>query len=271
MEVFADERPVEPQPINIHVDPREAAGAISLSHIKFVEDYIRRCRRCWRTATNSFRRFYLVKNAQAHRRAGGGGFARPRRFGGVGRLRRRTKARISLPLESASGTRSFPRSRCCICSIRSSPPSRADRSRPCARGQDRRRSRRHHRMQLQPRRTIFRVLMPKYHVTYTATPPPYPPPQAGEGRVGGAEPDGALAVTRGSMPRSSSPTTDAAIRTAYQALSRAGYEVRSTRPRLALDQPRRRRSDHHRRTALCECSSSIAHQEGAAAFARSSS
>ena len=62
MEVFADERPVEREPVNIHV---------VLDHVKRLAQSgfartssssrttIPRCRRCWRTAISSYRSFSI--------------------------------------------------------------------------------------------------------------------------------------------------------------------------------------------------------------------
>ena len=55
MEVFADERPVEREPVNIHVvleHVKQLAQSGFARHIKFVEDYDPRCRRCSPTATS---------------------------------------------------------------------------------------------------------------------------------------------------------------------------------------------------------------------------
>lgn len=55
MEVFSDERPIEREPVNIHAvleHVRTLASSGFARHVRFVEEYDPRCRRCWRIATN---------------------------------------------------------------------------------------------------------------------------------------------------------------------------------------------------------------------------
>ena len=107
----------------------------------------------------------------------------------------------------------------------------------------------------QPRRTIFRVLMPMFmgDQFWVTTPSRAALPEEE------AMPAGSILVA----------DDDAAIRTVLnQALSRAGYEVRSTSNAatlVALGQPGRRRSRHHRRgdAGRERLRSAAAHQEGA--------
>ncbi len=60
MEVFTDERPIEREPINIHVvleHVKRLAQSGFARHIKFIVITIRRCLRCWRTAISSSKCF----------------------------------------------------------------------------------------------------------------------------------------------------------------------------------------------------------------------
>ena len=117
----------------------------------------------------------------------------------------------------------------------------------------------------QPRRTTFRVFSCRNIPRYGAARPP--------SRTASCSHKGSIDA-RGSILVADD---DAAIRTVLnQALSRAGYEVRSTgnaATLVAVDQPGRRRSDHHRRgVARRERFRLVAaHQKGAARICRSSS
>ena len=223
MEVFADERPIEREPINIHVvldHVKRLAQSGVARHIKFVEDYDPSLPPVLANRDQLVQVFLnLVKNAAEAigENTSGGEITLTTAFRpGVRLSLPGTKARISLPLE--------------FC-VKDNGPGVPDELMPhlfdpfvttkptgsglglalvakivgdhggiieC---------------ELQPRRTIFRVLMPVY---------------TGEGVSVGRRPS----VTRGSLMPAGSilvADDDAAIRTVLnQALSRAGYEVRST-------------------------------------------
>jgi two-component system nitrogen regulation sensor histidine kinase GlnL len=62
MEVFADERPVEREPVNIHVvldRVKKLAQSGFARRSSSSRPTIPRCRRCWRTATSSSRSFSI--------------------------------------------------------------------------------------------------------------------------------------------------------------------------------------------------------------------
>ena len=104
MEVFADERPVEREPINIHVvldhvkRLRNRASPVTSSSSRTT---IRRCRRSWRTAISSCRSFLIGKNAaEAIGDSPGGEIALSTAFRpGVRLSVPGAKTRVSLPLE----------------------------------------------------------------------------------------------------------------------------------------------------------------------------
>ena len=218
MEVFSDERPVAREPVNIHVvldHVKKLAQSGFGRHVRFVEEYDPSLPPFTANKDQLIQVFLnLVKNAaeaigeRARRRDHADDRLSARRASSRCRAR---AARVSLPLEVCVATTAR------ACRPISLPhlfdpfvttKTTGHRPGPCAGCQDRRRSWRHRRMRSQPRRTTFRVLLPMYRAD-----------------------DDRRVRRRGTMPAGSILVADddAAIRTVLnQALSRAGYEVRST-------------------------------------------
>ena len=173
MEVFSDERPVEREPVNIHVvldHVKRLAQSGFARHIKFVEDYDPSLPPVLANRDQLIQVFLnLVKNAaegdrrERDRRRDPAHHRVPARraAAAAGLARRACRCRSN----SASGTtgRACPTTCCRICSIRSSPPSRPASGLGLALvakivGD--------HggiiECESQPRHTVFRVLMPMF-------------------------------------------------------------------------------------------------------------
>ena len=172
MEVFCDERPVEREPVNIHVvleHVKRLAHSGFARHVKFIEEYDPSLPPVFANRDQLIQVFLnLVKNAAEAIGEGSsdGEIALSTAFRpGVRLSLPGSKTRVSLPLEFCvkDNGPGVPDD-LLAASVRSVRDHQADRIGPgsCAGRQDRRRSWRHHRMRIQPRRTIFRVLMPMY-------------------------------------------------------------------------------------------------------------
>ena len=158
MEVFSDERPVEREPVNIHVvleHVKRLAQSGFARHIKFVEDYDPSLPPVLANRDQLVQVFLnLVKNAaEAIGEAATDGeiqlttaFRPGVRLSAAGLQ----DARVAAARILRQGQRAGRARRPDAASVRSVRDHQADRqrARPCARRQDRRRSRRHHRMRI---------------------------------------------------------------------------------------------------------------------------
>ena len=173
MEVFADERPVEREPVNIHVvldHVKRLAQSGFARHIKFVEEYDPSLPPVLANRDQLIQVFLnLVKNAaeaigeaQPTAKSSSPTAFRP----GVRLSVPGSKTRVSLPLEfcvkdNGPGVPEDLMPHLFDPFVTTKPTGSGPR--PCAGRQDRRRPRRHHRMRSRSRAArVFRVLMPIY-------------------------------------------------------------------------------------------------------------
>ena len=221
MEVFADERPVEREPVNIHVvldRVKKLAQSGFARHIKFVETYDPSLPPVLgepRPAHPGLPQPGEERRRSDRRPAPTAQIELTTAFRPGVRLQMPgSKTRVSLPLEFCVRDNGAGRARRpAAASVRSVRDHQADRNRPrpCAGRQDRRRPRRDHRM---------RVAAAPHHF-----------PRADADVHRGRRRAGWRNLKRIAMPAGNILVADddAAIRTVLnQALSRAGYEVRST-------------------------------------------
>ena len=156
MEVFADERPVDREPVNIHVvldHVKRLAQSGFARHIKFVEDYDPSLPPVLANRDQLIQVFLnLVKNATEAigAEAADGEIQLTTAFRPGVRLigARQQDAGVAAARILRQGQRPRRAGRADAASVRSLRHHQADRQRPgsCAGGQDRRRPRRHHRM-----------------------------------------------------------------------------------------------------------------------------
>ena len=158
MEVFTDERPIEREPVNIHVvldHVKRLAHSGFARHIKFVEDYDPSLPPVLANRDQLIQVFLnLVKNAAEAigESATDGEIQLSTAFRPGVRLSRagQQDARVAAARILRQGQRAGRARRPAAASVRSVRDDQADRFRPraCAGRQDRRRSRRHHRMRV---------------------------------------------------------------------------------------------------------------------------